>query len=108
MPEVTLRISGRDYTVTCDPGEEEHVRTLGRYVDNKAQQLVQGLGNLSEPRLLLLVSLMLANEVGEARGTLEALRGEDAERARQSDAVADTLESLAGRVETIVQQLEES
>lgn len=108
MPELTLRIGGRDYTVTCGQGEEEHVRNLGRYVDGKAHELTQALGSLGEGRLFLLVSLMLADEVADLRGTVDSLRGAETERAQAGDAFAESLENLAGRVETIVQKLETS
>ena len=35
MSDVTLKIGGRSYAVACAAGEEEHVATLGRLIDEK-------------------------------------------------------------------------
>ncbi|MEZ5748656.1 MAG: cell division protein ZapA [Caenibius sp.] len=66
MSNVTLRIGGRSYTVACAEGEEAHITRLGRMVDEKLTDLPSGGGN-NELRSLLFASLILADELHDAR-----------------------------------------
>ena len=66
MSEVTLHIAGRSYKVACAPGEEAQVERLGKVIDGKLAALG---GNLSPSpaQNLLFASLLLADELDEAR-----------------------------------------
>ena len=66
MSNVTLRIGGRSYTVACAEGEEAHITRLGRMVDEKLSDLPSSGGN-NELRSLLFASLILADELHDAR-----------------------------------------
>lgn len=101
MSNLNLSIGGRNFTVACAPGEEDHVTTLGRMIDEKLTAM-NGGGGQSEARMLLFAALLLADEVHEARSNpIEAARGGGA-----SDAVAERLEALAGRMENLAARLE--
>ena len=66
MSNVTLEIGGRSFTVACAPGEEEHVADLGRMIASKLGEM-DGIASQSEARMLLFASLLLADELHEAR-----------------------------------------
>lgn len=95
MSNVTLRIAGRDYTVACDEGQEDHLRALGSIIAGKVEDLrgsVQG-----ETRQLLFAALLLADELHETRGKLGA---------SNPDRHAPALEALATRLEKVASALE--
>lgn len=96
MSNVTLRIGGRDYTMACAEGEEAHVASLGRMIEEKVQSM--GTAAQSEPRQLLFAALLLADELHEARERLAA--------APSPTSQADLLEALAARLETCAAALE--
>lgn len=104
MSNVTLSIGGRSYTVACAQGEEAHVTALGRVVDEKLAGM-GGAGGQNEVRQLLFASLLLADEVHEARkGTAT---GVQADRTFDPDAeIAPLLERFADRVEILAERLE--
>ncbi|WP_126172666.1 cell division protein ZapA [Altericroceibacterium xinjiangense] len=93
MSDVTLQIGGRPYKVACAPGEEEHVAQLGRLIDEK----VRATPGQSEARGLLFAALMLADELSELR----------AQAASTGTNFAQTLESLAERMENLAAHLED-
>lgn len=100
MSNVTLQIGGRSYTVACADGEEAHISALGRKIGEKVEQL--GPGH-SEVRQLLFASLLLADELHEARGR----PGDGASVAPPSgDDAAELLESVADRLEKVARSLE--
>ena len=102
MSDVTLTIAGRGYTIACDPGQERHVTSLGRAIDEKLTAL-PGLAGQSETRTLLFAALLLADEVHELRSGSSG-RAEAADDG--SAAAAEALETLAGRLESLAEQLE--
>jgi len=87
--EVAVTIGGRRYPITCDDGQEEHVAALAAYVDQRASALAATVGEVGEARLLVMASLVVADEVTEVESAL-ALRVE---------ALAARIESIAGRLE---------
>lgn len=72
MATVSLNIDGRVYEIACDDGQEQRVRALGEFVDQRVRQLsgMGGSGATNKSQLLVLTSMMLADEVFEAREQL--------------------------------------
>jgi cell division protein ZapA len=103
MASVEVEIAQRKYSVACRDGEEEHLRSVAAIVDAKAKDAASALGSLSEARQLLFASLLLADELKEHRSGQPK-----AAPAEIDPAIADALERLAGRVESLAEQLERS
>lgn len=103
MSNVTLTIGGRSYPITCADGEEEHVMSLGRQIDERLQHMGAGNGQ-SEARTLLFAALLLADENHELRN--RGAGGEtDGDLAQQ---IAPMLDQLAARLESCATVLEQS
>ena len=104
MPEISLNINERNYQVTCDDGQEEHLRRLAGHLDERIQSLVGAVGQVGEGRLLVMASLMVADELFETykeNHELKAARGD----AGQDGAAAAVLDTCAQRIETIAARL---
>jgi cell division protein ZapA len=100
VARVEIAINGRTYTVACDEGQEDRVRELGAYVDDKLKSL--GGGGASEAQLLVLTSLVLADELIELRQGNGAL-DPDEERV-----LLGAVEHLTRRVEAIAARLDQA
>ncbi|MGL4309064.1 MAG: cell division protein ZapA [Paracoccaceae bacterium] len=61
MPDMTVTIGGRDYTVACREGEEHFLQSAARMLDAEAQTLIDQIGRMPEARMLLMAGLMLAD-----------------------------------------------
>ena len=116
MPLVNIMVNNRAYTVACDEGEEEHLKELGAYVDSKVRQLLESVGQVGDARLILMASLLLADELHEANSHLEthqkewgSLSGSHQEIHQRlhltETGAADTLEKAARRMEDLVARL---
>ena len=68
MGRVTVVVGGRSYPLSCADGEEEHLAMLGRRLAAKGDELTAAIGTMSEPRLLLMAGLQIADELVAARG----------------------------------------
>lgn len=108
MAEVSVTINGRDYQVACEDGQEAQVESLARYVDKKMGELVGSLGQIGDARLLVMTSLLIADELSEAYQQLDAYRSGDASKkpAPAEQATAAALEACAQRIEDIAARLE--
>jgi len=100
MSNVTLEIAGRKFTVACAEGEEAHISMLGRTISAKLLDM-PNIANQSEARALLYAALLLADENHELKQGGGASAGPSPE-------VADGLEALAARLETMASHLESS
>lgn len=100
MSNVTISIGGRHYTVACGDGEEAHIERLGRLIDGKVADLANMAGQ-SEPRTLLFAALLLADELHELTSgkTPAAASAQEKHAIEALDRVAETLETLAERLE---------
>jgi cell division protein ZapA len=104
VAQVTITIRGRQYQIACDDGQEAHLTRLGRYLDERAADLLAASGSISEPLMLVMVALVVADELADAAAEIDSLSGtrgsaEDASVAAAIDAVTARVEEVAGRLE---------
>jgi cell division protein ZapA len=107
MAQVNLQINGRDYLIACEDGEEKHLTFLAEYINHQVEGLVENVGQVGEARLLLMASLVVADELAETNQELDAIKeGETA--APDPDGVVDreALDKLSARIEDIAARLE--
>jgi cell division protein ZapA len=76
MGQVTVKVNNITYQVGCDDGEEDHVLYLAEFIDNRVQELARAMGQVGEERLLLMASLLIAEDLEESYSELEILRQE--------------------------------
>jgi cell division protein ZapA len=107
MPEVHLTVNGRSYPVSCEPGEETRIKELAQYLDRKTQEFVAKLGQIGEARLLVLAALVITDELADAHSALRR-QSSSASNGVDTAALAQGLEELAKRLETIAVRLESS
>ncbi len=100
MSEVTIKVGGRPYTLSCADGQEDHVRRLAAVVDGKLSALGENLAP-GDTKNLLFTALILADELEEAR-----LADCGSPASGPSDHVVYGLEAVAERMETLAEKLE--
>jgi cell division protein ZapA len=105
MPEIHLTVNGRSYPVSCQDGEETRIKELAQYVDRKTAEFVAKLGQIGEARLLVLAALVITDELADAHAALRRKSAADGNGV-DTAALAQGLEELAKRIETIAVRLE--
>ena len=109
MPQVVLQINGRNYTLQCGEGQEEHLRRLARMLDSAIADIREKAGPLGDLRLLIMASLVMADQVVELQQQVSTLSAE-LERLRQQGDPAcreaatrllQALDSAASRLERL-------
>lgn len=105
MPRVDIMLNGRTHTVACRDGEEQRLLEIAGYVDGKLRTLAAASPGGSEVQIMMLASLMLADELLDARAALAAAQAGSAERGEDERVVA-AVDQLARRIEDIAARLE--
>jgi len=115
MAQVTVLVNGRNYTLACEDGEEEHLTALANFIDSRVAELGRSVGQVGDARLMLMASLIVADELAVANERVEELEQELEKAAQEKqavtaasageDAFAEILESAAQRIEDIAARL---
>ena len=109
MAEISVEVGGRSYQVACRDGGEDQLRKVAAMVDERAGRISSAVGNLTENRQLLMVAMVLADELSDARKEIAAqaeIQPIAPPESDNSEQVA-AIDQLTARVESLTRQLEE-
>ena len=67
MANVNIKFNGKDFLLSCDDGQEEHLEELSLHLNQKFNDLKNNLGNIGENKLLLITSIKIMDEYFETR-----------------------------------------
>jgi len=67
MGNVNIKFNGKDFLLSCDDGQEEHLEELLSHINQKFSNLKDKLGNIGENKLLLITSIQILDEYFETK-----------------------------------------
>ena len=67
MANVNIKFNGKDFLLSCDDGQEEHLEELANHLCDKFNKLKSDLGNIGENKLLLITSIKIMDEYFETK-----------------------------------------
>ena len=62
MANINVRFNNKDYLLSCDDGQEEDLKRLTKFLDQKYSDLKEKLGNIGENKLLLITAIQVIDE----------------------------------------------
>ena len=71
MANINIKFNGKEFLLSCDDGQEEHLEELSLHLNNKFDNLKKSLGNIGENKLLLITSISVMDEYFETRKKIE-------------------------------------
>ena len=71
MANVNIKFNGKDFLLSCDDGQEEHLEELLTHINKKFSNLKNDLGNIGENKLLLITSVQIMDEYFETKKKVE-------------------------------------
>ena len=71
MANVNIKFNGKDFLLSCDDGQEEHLEELLVHINQKFNDLKKDLGNIGENKLLLITSVQVMDEYFETKKKVE-------------------------------------
>ena len=76
MANVNITFNGKEFLLSCDDGQEEHLMELAEHLNNKFAGLKSKLGNIGENKLLLITSIKVMDEYFERKKKIEEKKKE--------------------------------
>ena len=76
MANVNIKFNGKEFLLSCDDGQEEHLEELSLHLNKKFNELKNNLGNIGENKLLLITSIKIMDEYFETRKKIDEKKQE--------------------------------
>ena len=71
MANVNIKFNGKEFLLSCDDGQEEHLEELSVHLNEKFNDLKNSLGNIGENKLMLITSIKVMDEYFETKKKIE-------------------------------------
>jgi|TARA_B110000008_G_scaffold138497_1_gene140386 cell division protein ZapA len=76
MANVSIKFNGKEFLLSCEDGQEEHLEELLIQINKKFNNLKNDLGNLGENKLLLITAVKVMDEYYETKKKVEEKKEE--------------------------------
>ena len=76
MANVSIKFNGKEFLLSCEDGQEEHLEELLIQINQKFNSLKNDLGNLGENKLLLITAVKVMDEYHETKKKVEQKKDE--------------------------------
>tara|TARA_Y100000816_G_scaffold152297_1_gene108495 strand:- start:128 stop:574 length:447 start_codon:yes stop_codon:yes gene_type:complete len=76
MANINIKFNGKEFLLSCDDGQEEHLENLAIYLNEKFSNLKNSLGNIGESKLLLITSISVLDEYYETKKKIDMQKEE--------------------------------
>jgi Uncharacterized protein conserved in bacteria len=76
MANVNIKFNNKEFILSCEDGQEEHLEELLIQINQKFNNLKNDLGNLGENKLLLITAVKIMDEYYETKKNVEQKKNE--------------------------------
>ena len=76
MANVNVKFNGKEFLLSCEDGQEEHLQELTANLNEKFNNLKSTLGSIGENKLLLITSITVMDEYFETKKKIEKNKNE--------------------------------
>ena len=76
MANVSIKFNNKEFLLSCEDGQEEHLEELLIQINQKFNELKNNLGNLGENKLLLITAVKIMDEYYETKKKVEQKKNE--------------------------------
>jgi len=109
MPLVDIMLCGRKYSLSCEAGQEARLQELAEYVSGRLKELTDGGVTGSDTHLLVMTTILLADELFDLQDELEKARDQNGTGPGFDQTQAATsIDSITRRIEELAVRLDKS
>ena len=76
MANVSIKFNNKEFLLSCEDGQEEHLEELLIHINQKFNDLKNNLGNLGENKLLLITAVKIMDEYFETKKKIDQKKSE--------------------------------
>ena len=93
---VEISVNNQIYKISCEEGQEEHIKNLAKFINSELEKLVSSVGQIGEARLLLMTCLIIADKLKDESSLSKSL---------DHDFLLEALQKITHRVETVADKI---
>ena len=108
MANVTITFNGKDFLLSCEDGQEEHLQELLIQINQKFNKLKNDLGNLGENKLLLITAVKVMDEYYETSKKVEQKKNELRELSSKFKELKSLIYNYKDRKEQEIKELSDN
>ena len=105
MANVSIKFNGKQFILSCDDGQEEHLEELLIHINQKFNDLKNSLGNLGENKLLLITAVKVMDEYFETKKKVEQKKFELKELSNKFKELKSLIYDYRDKKENEIQEL---
>ena len=108
MANVNIKFNGKEFLLSCEDGQEEHLEELLIQINQKFNDLKNNLGNLGENKLLLITAVKVMDEYYETKKKVEQKKNELSELSNKFRELKSLIYDYRDKKEVEIKELNEN
>ena len=108
MANVSIKFNGKEFLLSCEDGQEEHLEELLIQINQKFNDLKNNLGNLGENKLLLITAVKVMDEYYETKKKVDQKKIELKELSNKFKELKSLIYDYRDKKENEIKELREN
>ena len=108
MANVSIKFNGKEFLLSCEDGQEEHLEELLIQINQKFNNLKNDLGNLGENKLLLITAVKVMDEYYETKKRVDQKKDELKELSNKFKELKSLIYEYRDRKESEINELNQN
>ena len=108
MANVSIKFNNKEFLLSCEDGQEEHLEELLIHINQKFNSLKNDLGNLGENKLLLITAVKIMDEYYETKKNVDQKKNELRDLSNKFKELKSLIYDYRDKKEEEIQELKNS
>ena len=108
MANVSIKFNNKEFLLSCEDGQEEHLEELLIHINQKFNNLKNDLGNLGENKLLLITAVKIMDEYFETKKNIDQKKNEIRDLSNKFKELKSLIYDYRDKKEEEIQELKNS
>ena len=108
MANVSIKFNNKEFLLSCEDGQEEHLEELLIHINQKFNNLKNDLGNLGENKLLLITAVKIMDEYYETKKNVDQKKNELRDLSNKFKELKSLIYDYRDKKEQEIQELKNS
>ena len=108
MANVSIKFNNKEFLLSCEDGQEEHLEELLIHINQKFNNLKNDLGNLGENKLLLINAVKIMDEYYETKKNVDQKKNELRDLSNKFKELKSLIYDYRDKKEEEIQELKNS
>ena len=108
MANVSIKFNNKEFLLSCEDGQEEHLEELLIHINQKFNDLKNNLGNLGENKLLLITAVKVMDEYYETKKKVDQKKNELKDLSNKFKELKSLIYDYRDKKEQEIKQLNEN